>query len=589
MTKLVYHPGRFDERAFTIEEGTTVIGRATECEISILDNGLSRRHSAIETIGGESFLLDLKSKNGSFVNNVRVERQALALGDVIRLGEVQFTLIAPRESAREKASAAPRPTLVMPLTSVPIIDLRSRRGDATERARSRLKILLEVGRALAASEDEGALLEQILDLVFESFDVDRAAILLPDAVTGRLEPWAARCREGLNGPSYSRKIVDYVYTRGVAALFASPAMDPRLDAAESIVPQAISTSMAAPLRAKERLLGVLYLDNLTGDHRVDEGDLELCAAVADHAAIALDNAALRRRIEEEAVARTQLAMEAKLASLGAMVAGIAHELRNPLNFITNFAELSGELAAEVAAGLTAERARLTPRAYADLTDVLGQIGEDSRKILDHGKRADAIIGTMLLHASGAARERAMTDTNALLAQSLRVTVESSRARDPGFEMAVDATYDEAIGLVEMVSADIHRVLVNLVDNACYAMREKRQKLGAGYAPKLTVRTESLGEWIEIRIQDNGTGVPREIEGRVFHPFFSTKPAGEGTGLGLSLSHDIVVDGHRGSIRLSTAPGEYTEVVIALPRRASGGPRSVKAAPVEGMIEEEESG
>jgi signal transduction histidine kinase len=368
---------------------------------------------------------------------------------------------------------------------------------------------------------------------------------------------------------YSRKIASYVFTRGVAALFASPAKDPRLEASDSIVLQAITTSMAAPLRGKGRTLGVLYLDNLAGQDRLDEGDLELFSAVADHAALALENASLRRRIEEEAISRTQLALEAKLASLGAMVAGIAHELRNPLNFINNFAELSGELALEVSAGLAAERAHLDPRAYVELTDALAQLEEDSRKIIDHGRRADAIIGSMLLHASGASRERATADINAILAQSVRVAVETTRARDAAFEMAIDAAYDETVGLVEMVTADIHRVIINIVDNAGYAMREKRRKLGTGYAPRLTVRTASLGDWVEIRIRDNGTGIPREIEGRVFHPFFTTKPAGEGTGLGLSLSHDIVVDGHRGSIRLTTSPGHHTEVVIALPRRAPG--------------------
>lgn len=579
MTQLVYHPGRFDERSFALEEGTTVIGRASECEICILDNGLSRRHSAIETIGGQSFLLDLKSKNGSFVNGVRIEREALRPGDVIRLGDVVFALTEPESSVAARPPLDPVPTLILPRTNIPIGDLRARAGDAAERARSRLGILLEVSRSLAGAEDADALLDQILDLVFESFDVDRAAILLPDATTGKLAPWAARCREEGEGPTYSRKIADYVWKRGAAAIFAEPALDSRLDAADSIVRQEIGASMAAPLRAKGKMLGVLYLDTLRGVGRIDEEDLELFAAVADHAALALENAARTRRIEEEAVARTQLAMEAKLASLGAMVAGIAHELRNPLNFITNFAELSGELAAEVTSGLALERARLTPRAYADLTFALAQLEEDSRKIIEHGKRADAIIGAMLLHASGASRERAAADANAVLAQSVLVAVERTRARDPGFEVILDAGYDESIGLVEMVSADIHRALVNVVDNACHAMREKQKKLGASYAPRLTVRTESAGEWVEILIRDNGTGIPREIEGRVFHPFFTTKPAGEGTGLGLSLSHDIVVDGHRGSIRLSTSPGEQTTVVIALPRRGLGNPSSANKPPV----------
>jgi two-component system, NtrC family, sensor kinase len=576
--QLVYHPGRFDERSFALAEGTTVIGRASECEVCILDNGLSRRHSAIETISGKSYLVDLRSKNGSFVNGVRVDREALQPGDVIRLGEVLFTLANEAPSEGSRAGYEPQPTLVMPLTSIPIGELRSRQGDPTERARSRLAILLSVSRVLAGSEDADTLLEQILDLVFESFDVDRAALLLPDATTGFLEPWAARCREGRDGPIYSRKIADYAFTRGVAALFASPAQDPRLDASGSLSLQAISASMAAPLCAKGRTLGVLYLDNLDGAGTLDEGDLELCAAIADHAALALDNASLRRRIEEEAVARTQLAMEAKLAALAAMVSGIAHELRNPLNFITNFAELSGELAAEVAAGLAAERARITPRAFADLTGSLAELEEDARKIIEHGRRADAIIGSMLLHASGASRERAAADVNALLAQSLRVAVEEARARDAGLDLVIDAVYDESVGLVEMVSADIHRVLVNVIDNACYAMREKQRALGAAFAPRLTVRTVSAGEWVEIRILDNGTGIPREIEGRVFHPFFTTKPAGAGAGLGLSLSHDVVVEGHRGAIRLSSSPGEQTEVVIALPRKAPGARTSAKPAP-----------
>jgi signal transduction histidine kinase len=569
MAQLVYHPGRFDERCFALDEGTTVIGRAAECGICILDNGLSRRHAAIEILGEKSVLVDLNSKNGTFVNGARVTREELRHGDLIRLGEVLFTIGDPASEGDERTWIDPMPTLVMSLTSVPLGDLRSRQGGAAERAKRRLGILLEVSRVLAGSDDADALLEQILDLVFESFDVDRAAILLPDAGTGHLEPFAARCRDGGDGPMYSRKIASYVFTRGVAALFASPAKDPRLEASDSIVLQAITTSMAAPLRGKGRTLGVLYLDNLAGQDRLDEGDLELFSAVADHAALALENASLRRRIEEEAISRTQLALEAKLASLGAMVAGIAHELRNPLNFINNFAELSGELALEVSAGLAAERAHLDPRAYVELTDALAQLEEDSRKIIDHGRRADAIIGSMLLHASGASRERATADINAILAQSVRVAVETTRARDAAFEMAIDAAYDETVGLVEMVTADIHRVIINIVDNAGYAMREKRRKLGTGYAPRLTVRTASLGDWVEIRIRDNGTGIPREIEGRVFHPFFTTKPAGEGTGLGLSLSHDIIVDGHRGSIRLTTSPGHHTEVVIALPRRAPG--------------------
>ena len=252
MALLVYHPGRFDERSFVLEEGTTVIGRATDCEISILDNGLSRRHSAIEILGGESFLVDLESKNGSFVNGVRVSREALRPGDLIRLGEVMFAFGVSELTDQDPTRVDPMPTLVMAMKSVALGDLRSRHGSAADRTKRRLGILLEVSRVLAGSEDADSLLEQILDLVFESFEVDRAAILLPDAATGHLAPFAARCRDGRDGPTYSRKIADYVFTHGVAAIFESPAMDPRLGASDSIVLQAITASQDPRQRNRHR-------------------------------------------------------------------------------------------------------------------------------------------------------------------------------------------------------------------------------------------------------------------------------------------------------------------------------------------------
>jgi signal transduction histidine kinase len=262
----------------------------------------------------------------------------------------------------------------------------------------------------------------------------------------------------------------------------------------------------------------------------------------------------------------QLIMDAKLASLGAMVAGIAHEIRNPLNFMINFAAVSEGLTAEVNEIVGRERARLDPDALAELEDALTQLRESSGRISEHGRRADAIIQSMLQHARRSPGPREAGNLNKTVAKAVRLA--RGGARVDSLEITIVEAYDPTITALEMAEQDIERVFLNLVDNAIYAVRQKKQALGSAFAPEIRVRTADRGDHVEARIRDNGTGVPKEIVDQIYNPFFTTKPPGQGTGLGLSLSHDIVVQGHRGTMRMESEPGEYTEMIVTLPKAPS---------------------
>lgn len=586
MRKLIYNQGHFDERVFDLTGPSVEIGRSNECGICVLHKSLSRRHAQIDLSGSVAALVDLGSKNGSFVNGVRVTRQDLAPGDTVKLGDLQFSFVEGAETASQRGSgsplgdtAAPEPTLVMGLSRLSIEHLLRDAGagsalkvkpvEAGKRAQDKLQILLKVSQVLSSPDEIDSLLHKILDLVFQILDVERAVVLLIDPATGRLEPKVHKSVLGARDrqPFYSRHIVEYVRSKSLAAIFSDAAGDARFAAAQSIVYQSIRSSMCVPLAPKDEVIGVLYVDNVSVPHRFSEEDLEFLAAFANQAAIAIENAMLYRRVEEEAIHRMQLVMQEKLASMSALVAGIAHELKNPLHFVNNFAEVSVELLGDVDASVRAQQDRLDPEAFADLEDVLGELRTSAGKIVEHGKRASGIIDGMLLHARDSHGVREQADLNAVVGESVSLAHRAAATKSPEVTIAIDAKYDAAVDRVEMVRDDLRRVFINVVDNACYAMREKRRALGAGYAPVLTIRTHARGDRVEVRIRDNGTGVPADVADKIYNPFFSTKPPGEGTGLGLSISYDIVVQGHQGEMRMDTASGEHTEFVITLPRRS----------------------
>ncbi|MDI1449273.1 ATP-binding protein [Polyangium sp. 6x1] len=580
MPTLVYNPGEPDERCFPIGEASVTIGRAEDQGIYIPHKSLSRSHARIEPSEGRFVVVDLESKNGTLVNGVRVKRKEIRHGDTLTLGDLD--LLFRNEDTRDSENPVSRthdtqPQATRALLRSPIArlvgdpDLAGSQDPGT-RAHGRLRILMEVAKLLPVSDDVDSLLQKTLDLVFQILDVDRGVILLIDEQTGELTPRVVKPAQPAHGdlPIYSENIVEYVLRKSVAALFADAVSDARLGSARSVVVQSIRASMCVPLKPRDDVIGVLYVDNLRAAHRFSEDDLDFLVAFASQVAVAIENARLYRRVELETVARMQLIMEAKLASLGAMVSGIAHELRNPLHFMMNFAEVSTGLTADLTEALRAQGPRLPADARADLDEMLVDLGENTRRINEHGRRASTIIQNMTQHARRTAGVREAADLNTVLAESVHLARKGPHGA--GLEVTVVADYDPAIGPVEMVTHDMGRVFLNVIENAIDAMREKKRDQGPGYVPELRVRTIGRGGQVEVRIRDNGTGISKRIEERIFEPFFTTKPSGQGTGLGLSLSHEIVVLGHQGSMRVETIPGEFAEFVITLPKGAGVGSR-----------------
>ena len=289
--------------------------------------------------------------------------------------------------------------------------------------------------------------------------------------------------------------------------------------------------------------------------RIQDAQETLEAKVADR------TRELSQSLEELRNAQDRLLQTEKLASLGQLTAGIAHEIKNPLNFVNNFAELSVELLAELRAAM--EQAGLDPALRAELEELCAMLSDNLAKVTAHGKRADSIVRNMLAHSREGGGERRRVDVNALLEETLGLAWHGARAEHPGFNVTIEKRLDANVGELDLFPQEFARVLLNLFGNAFHAVQQKHTP---GFQPHVLVATHATPASVAVTIRDNGTGIPEAVRSHIFEPFFTTKPPGQGTGLGLSLSHDIVVQQHGGQIAVATEPGAWTEFTITLPRR-----------------------
>ena len=336
--------------------------------------------------------------------------------------------------------------------------------------------------------------------------------------------------------------------------------------------------LAVPMLRDGTPIGVLVLTRPEA-RAFSDREIELVSTFADQAVIAIENSRLFDEVQTRTrelslsldnlrAAQDRLIQTEKLASLGQLTAGIAHEIKNPLNFVNNFAGLSAELTDELNETLSQEQ--LTEKGRAEVDQVTGLLKENLRKVVQHGKRADSIVKNMLLHSREGSGERRSADINTLVGESLNLAYHGARAEKPGFTITLKHDPDPNAGALDLYPQEITRALLNLISNGFYAAtRRKAEANDDTFEPVLTATTRDLGETVEIRIRDNGTGISPEVKEKMFNPFFTTKPTGEGTGLGLSMTHDIIVKQHGGRIDVETRLGEFTEVIITLPRDNGG--------------------
>jgi len=324
------------------------------------------------------------------------------------------------------------------------------------------------------------------------------------------------------------------------------------------------------IKVENKVEAFLILENMTREDAFENKDLSFIRNSKEH----IISAFIKTRILEDLqstlnnlkATQDQLIQSEKLASLGQLTAGIAHEIQNPLNFVNNFSSLSADLADELKEFIDEIREKLTKEKYTDIEEVIQMIKSNVQKINEHGKRAESIVKGMLQHSRGRSGEMESIEINNMVAEFVNLAYHGMRAKDKSFNTSLKTDLDPNVGKALIIPQDLSRVILNIVNNSCYAVDEKAKKGIPGFSPEVVTSTKKVGDKIEIRIKDNGTGIPPHIVEKIFNPFFTTKPTGKGTGLGLSMSYDIVTQIHKGKLEVKSQEGEYTEFIITIPEK-----------------------
>ena len=375
------------------------------------------------------------------------------------------------------------------------------------------------------------------------------------------------------GSVFGRTVLDG-RTIHVPDLLTDPDLDKvRLQDFAGIVD--IRSGLGVPLMREGTIVGVFTLQRRDPRPFTDK-QIELVETFAHQAVIAIENVRLFKNVEDrtrelaaslENLRTTQdrLVQTQKLASLGQLTAGIAHEIKNPLNFVNNFSGVSSELIDELQD--TLKGISIDEKTRVEVTELMDTLRGNLDKVVQHGRRANSIVKNMLLHSREGSGDHRIVDVNALVEESLNLAYHGARAEKQGFNITLQRSFDPAAGEADLFPQEITRALLNFISNGFYAASKRCAEINDGHEAILAATTKNLGDRVEIAIRDNGTGIPLDVKDKMFNPFFTTKPAGEGTGLGLSISHDIIVKQHGGSIEVDTQPGAFTEIRVTLPRAA----------------------
>jgi GAF domain-containing protein len=434
----------------------------------------------------------------------------------------------------------------------------------TEQRATEMQTVNNISRAMVSQLEFNALVDLVGEQMRETFKADIVYLAIHDRKTNMLHfPYiygeTAESRPFANG--ISEKII-----LNKEPLLINQKMD---EAVSKIKAESKGTKvqsyLGVPIVVGSKAIGVISVQSTEAENRFNENDQRLLTTIAANLGVAMQNAEayqkLQAALNELKSAQEQLIQSEKMASLGELTAGIAHEIQNPLNFVNNFSEVNTELIDELSDELIKGNIE-------EVQLLIKDIRENESKINHHGKRADGIVKGMLQHSRSSSGVKEPTDINALADEYLRLAYHGLRAKDKSFNAKFETDFDPTIGKVEVLSQDMGRVILNLITNAFYTVTEKKKQLSTinndtDYDPTVTVITKKVGSKIEIRVKDNGNGIPKKVLDKIYQPFFTTKPTGQGTGLGLSMSYDIVTKSHGGELKVVTKENEGTEFIIAL--------------------------
>ena len=467
-------------------------------------------------------------------------------------------------------------------------EVQARTGELAKSV-AELQALGEVGQAVNSSLDLQTVLGTIVGKAVQLSGTEAGAIYV---FSNRRQKFRLRATCGMS-PELIAEIGKQVFRLGdnylgVAAREGRPLQIADLaDEAPNAVQEMVLRAgyralLVVPLIRRERVVGALVVRR-RAPGAFPQATVDLLQTFAAQSVLAIQNAQLFEDVEartqeltkslaELKAAQDRLVQSEKLASLGQLTAGIAHEIKNPLNFVNNFSALSAELIDELGEVLGA--AALDGKAAEEAAELMAMLKGNLEKVVQHGQRADSIVKNMLLHSREGSGERRLADVNALVEESLNLAYHGARAEKPGFNVTLERRLDPRAGAADVHPQEITRVLLNLISNGFYATAKRRAAGEPGFVPTVAAATRDLGAAVEIRIRDNGTGIPDAVRAKMFNPFFTTKPAGEGTGLGLSISHDIVVKQHGARSRSRPSPARSPSSRSCCP-----GPRRRRRLPV----------
>ena len=452
-----------------------------------------------------------------------------------------------------------------------------KKTDELQRSYNSVSVLSKIGKDITSTLHLDTILNTVYENVNQLMDATVFGIGIYNKKESSIE-YRLSIEEGKRYQPYYREMSDKsqlavwciennkeVFINDIEKEFSSYVKDIDLTMVKSAaledgsLPKSPISLIYLPLQVKDKIIGLISVQSFS-KNAYTKYHLDILKTLASYTSAALYNAqsyeTLQGALNELKLTQQQLIQSEKMASLGELTAGIAHEIQNPLNFVNNFSEVNFELIEE--ADLEIDNGNLS-----EVKTILNDIKENEKKISHHGKRAESIVKGMLLHSRGSSGQKEVTDINSLADEFLRLSYHGFRAKDKSFNADFKLDTDDSIPKIEVIQQDIGRVILNLINNAFFAVSEKARQNNNGYQPQVTVITKNKNDVVEIKVKDNGPGIPENVKQKIFQPFFTTKPTGQGTGLGLSLSYDIV-KAHGGEIKMETSEDSGTEFTIQLP-------------------------